>query len=156
LDYATVVIQVQQAKAFRDCSSPSDWYNERDPFPFKEHIMANLLVIDDEGDIRHLYAAELEDEGYTVVTCGSSKEAMEQLRRQIFDLVVLDIQLDQESGLELLQQIAKEQEKVPVILCSAYSCYKDDFSSWLADAYVVKSSNLDELKEEVRRILAQK
>jgi len=117
--------------------------------------MANLLVIDDEGDIRHLYAAELEDEGYTVVTCGSSKEAMEQLRRQIFDLVVLDIQLDQESGLELLQQIAKEQEKVPVILCSAYSSYKDDFSSWLADAYVVKSSNLDELKEEVRRILAQ-
>ena len=80
---------------------------------------------------------------------------MEQLRRQIFDLVVLDIQLDQESGLELLQQIAKEQEKVPVILCSAYSSYKDDFSSWLADAYVVKSSNLDELKEEVRRILAQ-
>ena len=117
--------------------------------------MANLLVIDDEGDIRHLYAAELEDEGYSVVTCGNSNEAMEQLRRQVFDLVVLDIQLDQESGLELLQQIAKEQEKVPVILCSAYSSYKDDFSSWLADAYVVKSSNLDELKEEVRRILAQ-
>ncbi len=118
--------------------------------------MANLLVIDDEGDIRHLYAAELEDEGHMVVTCGSSKEALEQLRRQIFDLVVLDIQLDQESGLELLQKIAKEQEKIPVILCSAYSCYKDDFSSWLADAYVVKSSNLDELKEEVRRVLAQK
>ena len=70
--------------------------------------------------------------------------------------MVLDIQLDQESGLELLQKIAKEQEKIPVILCSAYSCYKEDFSSWLADAYVVKSSNLDELKEEVRRVLAQK
>lgn len=118
--------------------------------------MANLLVVDDEGDIRRLYAAELEDDGHTVVTCGSSKEAMDQLRHQIFDLVVLDIQLDQESGLELLQQITEKQEDISVILCTAYSCYKDDFSSWLADAYVVKSSNLDELKSEVRRVLAQK
>ncbi|MBW2473661.1 MAG: response regulator [Deltaproteobacteria bacterium] len=117
--------------------------------------MANLLVIDDEGDIRHLYAAELEDEGHTVFTCGNSQEALERMRHQTFDLVVLDIQLDQESGLDLLQKIAKEQEDIPVILCTAYSCYKDDFSSWLADAYVVKSSNLDDLKKEVRRILAQ-
>jgi DNA-binding NtrC family response regulator len=124
-------------------------------FQLKEYIMAHLLVIDDEGDIRHLYAAELEDEGHSVVTCGNRNDAMEQIRHQVFDLVILDIQLDQESGLELLQQIAHEQEKIPVILCTAYSCYKDDFSSWLADAYVVKSSNLDELKNEVRRILAQ-
>jgi DNA-binding NtrC family response regulator len=117
--------------------------------------MANLLVIDDEGDIRHLYAAELEDEGHTVVACGSSQEAMKQLRSQAFDLIVLDIQLNRESGLELLQQITREQENIPVVLCTAFSCYKDDFSSWLADAYVVKSSDLDELKKEVRRVLAQ-
>jgi DNA-binding NtrC family response regulator len=116
--------------------------------------MARLLVIDDEGDIRHLYAAELEDEGHTVVTCGNGAEAMEQLRHHEFDLVVLDIQLGQESGLDLLQEIAHERENIPVILCTAYGSYKEDFSSWLADAYVVKSSNLDELKSEVKRILA--
>ena len=115
--------------------------------------MAHLLVIDDEGGIRQLYAAELEDDGHTVVTCGNSHDALQQLKHQVFDLVILDIQLEQESGLELLQQIAQQQEKLPVILCSAYSCYKDDFSSWLADAYVVKSSDLEELKNEVRRIL---
>ena len=115
--------------------------------------MAHPLVIDDEGDIRHLFAAELEDEGHTVVTCGNCNEALEQLHHQAFDLIVLDIQLGQESGLELLQQIAHEREKTPVILCTAYSFYKEDFSSWLADAYVVKSSNLDELKNEVRRLL---
>jgi DNA-binding NtrC family response regulator len=117
--------------------------------------MAHLMVIDDEGAIRHLYAAELEDEGHTVVTCGTRKQALEQLHHQIFDLIILDIQLDQESGLELLQQIAKEREKTPVILCTAYSCYKEEFSSWLADAYVVKSSNLDELKDEVQRLLSR-
>lgn len=117
--------------------------------------MAHLLVIDDEGDIRHLYAAELEDDGHTVVACANRKEALEQLYHQVFDLIILDIQLGQESGLELLQKIVREREDTPVILCTAYSCYKDDFSSWLADAYVVKSSNLDELKNEVRRILSQ-
>ena len=115
--------------------------------------MAHLLVIDDEGDIRHLYAAELEYDGHTVVTCGNRNDAMQQLNHQVFDLVILDIQLEQESGLELLQQISQTSEKTPVILCTAYSCYKEDFSSWLADAYVVKSSDLDELKNEVRRIL---
>ena len=117
--------------------------------------MAHLLVVDDERDIRHLYAAELEDDGHTVVTCGNSTDAIAQLQHQVFDLVILDIQLDQESGLELLQKISHEKKETPVILCTAYSCYKDDFSSWLADAYVVKSSNLDELKNEVRRILAK-
>jgi len=45
---------------------------------------------------------------------------------------------------------------MPVILCTAFSCYKDDFSTWLADGYVVKSSDLTELKEEIKRVLARK
>lgn len=117
--------------------------------------MARLLVIDDEGDIRHLYAAELEDEGHQVAVAGTSAAALDLLRTRQFDLVILDIQLDQESGLELLQKIAGERGQLPVILCTAFSSYRDDFSSWLADAYVVKSSNLDELKEQVRLVLAR-
>ena len=117
--------------------------------------MARLLVIDDEGDIRHLYAAELEDEGYEVVTAGDSAAAMALLESQSFDLVILDIQLDQESGLELLQTIARQKESPPVILCTAFNTYRDDFSSWLAEAYVVKSSNLEELKHEVKHVLAR-
>ena len=117
--------------------------------------MAKLLVIDDEGDIRHLYAAELEDDGHEVATAGNSATALELLRDGEFDAVILDIQLDQESGLELLQKIAKERGHLPVILCTAFSSYRDDFSSWLADAYVVKSSNLYELREQVRQVLAR-
>jgi len=43
-----------------------------------------------------------------------------------------------------------------VILCTAYSSYKDDFSSWIADGYVVKSSDFSELKSEVARVLEKK
>jgi len=118
--------------------------------------MARLLVVDDERDIRYLYATELEEEGYQVDTAASAAEAVALLQQQHFDLIVLDIQMKGESGLQLLQQIVREKTDLPVILCTAFSCYKDDFSSWLADAYVVKSSDLSELKGEVRRILERR
>lgn len=118
--------------------------------------MARLLVVDDEGDIRQLYAEELREDGHDVSTAGSGAEVMDQLHRHRFDLVILDIKLDQESGLDLLQQMAHNHGNTPVILCTAFSSYKDDFSSWLADAYVVKSSDLNELKQEVRRVLRRR
>ena len=115
--------------------------------------MARLLVVDDERDIRHLYSAELADAGYQVDTAASAAEAGELLAREAFDLMILDVQMKGESGLQLLQRLVREKHKVPVILCTAFGCYKDDFSSWLADAYVVKSADLDELKSEVARVL---
>ncbi|WP_136514755.1 response regulator [Geomonas edaphica] len=118
--------------------------------------MAKLLVVDDEANIRLLYAAELSDEGYDVVTAGSALEAVEKLESGSFDLAVIDIKLKNESGIELLQRIVKERHTVPVILCTAFSCYKDDFSAWLADGYVVKSSDLQELKDEIARVLAKR
>ena len=118
--------------------------------------MTRILVVDDESNIRFLYTQELADEGYETVAAASAAEAAQKLSESSFDLVVLDIKLKNESGIELLQQIVKERHHIPVILCSAFSCYKDDFSAWLADAYVVKSGDLSELKEEIKKILAKK
>jgi DNA-binding NtrC family response regulator len=118
--------------------------------------MAKLLVVDDESNIRLLYSQELSEEGHQVVTAASAGEAVEKLADSDFDLVVLDIKLKNESGLDLLQKIVKERHDMPVILSTAFSCYKDDFSAWLADGYVVKSSDPQELKDEINRVLAKK
>jgi DNA-binding NtrC family response regulator len=118
--------------------------------------MSRLLVVDDEANIRLLYSEELADEGYEVVTAANTTEATEKLQEGVFDLAVLDIKLKNESGIELLQKLVKERHNMPVILCSAFSCYKDDFSAWLADGYVVKSGDLSELKNEIARVLAKK
>jgi DNA-binding NtrC family response regulator len=118
--------------------------------------MAKLLIVDDESSIRLLYAEELAEEGHDVTTAASVIEAVEKLEQGNFDLVVLDIKLKNESGLDLLQKIVKERHEMPVILSTAFSFYKDDFSAWLADGYVVKSSDLTELKEEITRVLAKK
>jgi DNA-binding NtrC family response regulator len=118
--------------------------------------MSRILVIDDETNICILYSEELTEEGHQVVTASNTAEAVEKLQQMEFDLVVLDIKLKNESGIDLLQQIVKERHEMPVILCSAFSCYKDDFSAWLADGYVVKSGDLSELKQEIARVLAKK
>lgn len=115
-----------------------------------------LLIVDDEKNIRQLYAADLQDAGYQVDTAENSATAVELLNRYTFDLVVLDIHMGNESGLDILQNIVQEKKDLPVILCSAYSCYKEDFSSWLADGYVVKSSNTSTLKAEIERVLAKR
>lgn len=118
--------------------------------------MSRLLVVDDEANIRILYSEELADEGYEVATAANTAEAIEKLQQTPFDLVVLDIKLKNENGIELLQKLVRERHEMPVILCSAFSCYKDDFSAWLADGYIVKSGDLTELKQEIARVLAKK
>lgn len=118
--------------------------------------MSRILVVDDESSIRLLYSHELADEGYEITTASSAAEAVEALQKDEFDLILLDIKLKNESGLDLLQRIVKERHNLPVILCTAFSCYKDDFSAWLADGYVVKSADLQELKNEVKKVLEKK
>lgn len=118
--------------------------------------MNRILVVDDEPNIRLLYSEELSEEGYEVVTAGTTAEAIEKLQEAEFSLAVLDIKLKNESGIDLLQKLVKERHEMPVILCSAFSCYKDDFSAWLADGYIVKSGDLTELKQEIARVLAKK
>lgn len=118
--------------------------------------MSRILVVDDEANICVLYSEELAEEGYEVVTASTTAEAVERLQEGHFDLAVLDIKLKNESGIDLLQKLVKERHDMPVILCSAFSCYKDDFSAWLADGYVIKSGDLTELKQEIGRVLAKK
>ncbi len=118
--------------------------------------MNKILVVDDESSIRLLYKDELTEDGYAVTTAATAREAAEKLLAEEFDLIVLDIKLKNESGLDLLQKIVKERHNLPVILCTAFSCYKDDFSAWLADGYVVKSSDLQELKDEIKKVLVKK
>ncbi len=118
--------------------------------------MSRILVVDDESSIRLLYSHELADEGHEITTAANAAEAIEALQKDDIDLILLDIKLKNESGLDLLQKIVKERHNLPVILCTAFSCYKDDFSAWLADGYVVKSADLQELKNEVKKVLEKK
>lgn len=117
---------------------------------------SKLLVVDDEVNQALLYEQELEDEGYEVDTVNSGIEALEKIKENPYDLVILDIGMPEMDGLETLGRLLGIDNKIPVILCTAYPSYKDNFMSWAADAYVVKSMDLTELKEKIKESLAKK
>jgi len=115
--------------------------------------MAKILIVDDEKHIRALYAEELEEEGYEVAVASDGKEIIARLEQERPDVVVLDIKMVDCSGLDVLLEIRNRFYNLPVILCSAYGTYKVDVKSIAADAYVVKSSDLTELKKKIAQAL---
>ena len=116
--------------------------------------MSTLLIVDDEKNILKLYQREFREEGYVVLTASSGMEALEMLRHQAVDLVILDIRMPGLDGLETLKQLMESSSKPLIILNSAYTYFKDDFLSWAAKAYVVKSSDVSELKAKTKEVLA--
>ncbi|MEO0250041.1 MAG: response regulator [candidate division WOR-3 bacterium] len=114
---------------------------------------ARILVVDDEEHIRLLFKEELEDEGYVVDLASNGVEALEKFRNSRYDLVVLDIKMPGMDGIQALTEIKKINKDQPAILCSAYGEFKQDFTSWASDGYVVKSADTGELKETIRKIL---
>ncbi len=118
--------------------------------------MAKILLVEDEQSQGELFVMELEDAGYDVSHVTDGKEAVELVKNNKFDLVVMDIRMPEMDGIEALGKIFSKDKKVPIIIHTAYSNYKSNFMTWTADAYIVKSSNLDELKEKIHEILQSK
>ena len=118
--------------------------------------METLLVVDDEAHQRMLYQEELSDEGYQIILARNGKEDVEKILKIVPDLIVLDIRMPVMDGLEALGKIIGKQREIPIIIHSAYSSYKDDFMSWAADDFVVKSADLTELKRKIRVLLDRK
>jgi DNA-binding response OmpR family regulator len=117
--------------------------------------MARVLLVDDEPSIRLFYSDVLADQGHDVLEAMSGHEAMRLIDHEPFDLIVLDIKLRSENGLNLLQQIVHDHPGLPVILLTAYLSFQDDYTSWLANSYVLKSGDPGEFLNEVNRVMSQ-
>jgi DNA-binding response OmpR family regulator len=117
--------------------------------------MKQILIVEDEEALSLLYKEELSSEGYEVTTVRDAEQALEILGRERFDLIVTDIRMPGRDGVELITQIMGLRKEIPIIINTAYQSYKDDFMTWAADAYVIKSSSLDELKSRIRDLLAR-
>src|SRR5687767_15433154 len=81
-----------------------------------------VLVVDDEADIRELVAGVLEDEGYTVRTAADSNSALEAIEDQRPSLVLLDVWLQGSrlDGLQILEQVKQRDPTLPVIMISGH------------------------------------
>ena len=116
--------------------------------------MARVLIIEDEADLRLLYRLELELEGYEIIAVGSGNEGLEVLAREEIDAVVLEFLLPHLGGLQLMDDILSRQRYLPIIINTGYDQLRYDFHCWGAEAFVVKSSDLAELKGALAQAIA--
>ncbi len=115
--------------------------------------MKKILVVDDEANIRELYKEEFTELGYEVTPVNDGLQALAAMDKTKFDLVTLDMRMEEMDGIETLRKMKEKDSTLPVIICTAYEEYKHDFGSWCSDAYVVKSSDLSLLRDTVKKIL---
>lgn len=113
-----------------------------------------VLIVDDDIHLLKLYKMELEDEGYEVVAAGTGKEALERFEKEEFDLVTLDILMPDIDGISLLRRMKEIRPRIPIIMSTAYD-YKDDFAVWASEAYIIKSADLSELKQMIKKLLSK-
>lgn len=112
-----------------------------------------ILLVEDEKTLCLLYEEELSREGYEVTAVTDAEAALAALKAGPFDLIITDIRMPGKNGIELITEIMGLRKDIPIIINSAYQSYKEDFMTWAADAYVVKSASLDELKAKIKSLL---
>ena len=117
--------------------------------------MKKILIIDDEKDIRILLSSILKDEGYDTILVGSVKEAEITIEKLAFDLVLLDISLDDKNkdGIYLLRKIKKLNSHLPVIMISGHATIQQAVDSVKLGAFefLEKPFNTDRLLIFVNR-----
>jgi DNA-binding NtrC family response regulator len=117
--------------------------------------MEKVMVVDDDEGIRCLHEQVLTDEGYKVILACGCLEAVEILKEEKPDIIILDIRIPGMEGIELLGKVIDMDTTVPVIINNAYSMYKDNYLAWMSDAHIIKSADLSELKLTIRKLLDQ-
>lgn len=116
----------------------------------------NVLIVDDDGNQRLLYRETFEADGHQVIEADDATGALEMVRTRHPDVVVLDINMPGLDGLDTLAAIHALDRRLPIVLNTAYAAYREQYVSWIADAYVVKSSDLTELRDTVRDVVARR
>jgi two-component system NtrC family response regulator len=112
-----------------------------------------LLVVDDEHSLRRLLEKELSSDLRVVSTAGTAREALTLLRRKQFDVIVLDIQLPDGNGLELLERFRKASFGAEIILITGFGDIDSAVDAMKRSAYdyITKPFNLDRLELVVEK-----
>jgi two-component system, NtrC family, response regulator PilR len=118
------------------------------PLPFQQ---ANILVVDDEPDLRTLYELTLLREGYRVEAAGDLAQAREQLKEKRFDAIITDMRLPDGLGLELLRELVAQQRSERCVVITAHGSAENAVEALKAGAfdYLTKPVDLKQFRSVV-------
>ena len=118
----------------------------------------SIIVIDDQEEIRTSIEAILSDEGFLVETAKNGKEAINASKTTQFDLAIVDINLPDIEGTELLRKLRDNQPKMATLIVTGQPSLENAIKSVnnKADGYLLKPFEPRTLIETIRKILAEK
>jgi DNA-binding NtrC family response regulator len=123
-----------------------------------EGEMPKVLLVDDEERFRVTTARLLGVRGFQVGTAGSGVEALEELERNPYDVVVLDVKMPGMSGIEALAEIKRRQPQVEVLILTGHASVDAAVEIMRLGGceYLLKPCSMDELVEKIERALERK
>lgn len=118
----------------------------------------NILVVDDDVDICDYMQLVLNQSGYEVSTTTDSTEALDELRRNEYHVVILDLMMPEVNGIELLEEIRNFDRDIAIIIFTGYPSVDTAVMSlrYKVDDYIRKPFDIDEFNKSLERILREK
>jgi len=110
-----------------------------------------ILIVDDDSNIRLLLRDEFCELGFNTITAVDGEEALISFSEEDIDIVILDIRMPKVDGKKVLESIRSVNDEVPIILYTANPFDISDYKKYKNVSMVVKSADLSELKEVVRK-----
>ncbi|MCZ7362680.1 MAG: response regulator [Candidatus Methanoperedens sp.] len=119
--------------------------------------MKNILIIEDEKEIRDGLAEVLEDAGFVVDSAENGQQGLEKIKTKEFDVVVTDLIMPVIGGMEVLRETKRMKPKTRVILITAYATVDNAVEAMKAGAsdYITKPFRIDEVQTKIRKVLAE-
>jgi len=114
-----------------------------------------ILVIDDEPVILNSCRKVLEEDGFDVDLVPSADEALKTMKKEVFDLLLVDVKMPKHDGIYLMQKVKEKWPDVPIIVMSGYPTPDTitDGAKMGADAFIAKPFTPDELLETIRQVI---
>ena len=115
---------------------------------------ANILVVDDEPQIRRVLRSTLSERGYVIIEAKTGEEALEWMRKEPPDLILLDVNMPGMGGIEACREIRRSSD-APIIMLTVRNAERDKVAALDAgaDDYVVKPFSIEELLARIRAAL---
>jgi CheY-like chemotaxis protein len=115
-----------------------------------------ILVVDDEPMVRFLLVRFLEEEGHTVDEAADGADALEQLNRRAYDLLITDVHMPRMSGIDLVRAVRRQGNRIPLIVMDSYpDLFMESEVGAEAFALLAKPFDLSEVRRVLQRLEPQ-
>ena len=121
-------------------------------------LFTSVLIVDDDTGVRNVLSSVLSNEGYQIETAENGKKAIKACEESVFDVALIDVELPDMKGTELLSRLKKMQPKMVRIVITGHPSLESAMKSVneRADGYVLKPIEVTELLEKIKKLLTEK